>query len=337
MHIPKTMSAIVVSEPGGPDALILDDNYPVPEAAPGQALIKVAAAGLNRADILQRQGKYKVPKNASPLIGLEVSGLIAKATKNFNVGDRVVALCNGGGYADYVAVPEGQILPLPKSYTLTEGAALPETFFTVQQTLFNKAGLGADMNVLIHGGSGGIGATALQMGALAGATMIATVSNDTKSAYAKSMGASHTINYQDEDFVARNLELTGGMGAHIILDVVGGDYLSRNLKALANNGTIIQLAIRAGAKAEISLAHLLGKSATLIGTLLRPVSDAGKAKIAKQLYQNIWPALEDGRMLKPNLKTYLLSDVAAAHAQMDSPDHQGKIVLLSAFGQTTRE
>lgn len=334
MHIPKTMSAIVVPEPGAPEALILDDNYPVPEPAPDQALIKVAAAGLNRADILQRQGKYNPPKNASALIGLEVSGVIAKPSKNFNEGDQVVALCNGGGYAEYAAVPEGQILPLPKNYSLIEGAALPETLFTVQQTLFDKAGLSADINVLIHGGSGGIGGTALQMGSLAGATMFATVSNDAKAAYAKSMGATHTINYKSEDFVARVLELTNGNGADIILDVIGGDYVTRNLKALAENGTIIQLALRAGAKAEISLALLLGKSATLIGTRLRPVSDAVKAQIATQLHQSIWPALEDGRMLKPYLMTFDLADAVAAHTQMDSANHHGKIVFVTPFGAT---
>lgn len=332
MHIPKTMSAIVVTKSGTPQALILDTNYPVPTPKPGEILIKTAAAGVNRADILQRQGKYAVPKNASPLIGLEVSGVVASGGKKFNVGAPVVALCNGGGYADFVSVPEGQVLPLPKSYSLIEGATLPETFFTAQQTLFDKAGLNTGMTALIHGGSGGVGGTALQMGALCGGHMLATVSDDTKAAYAKKMGAEHTINYKTEDFVARTLELTQGKGADIILDVVGGDYLNRNIQALAIGGTIIQLAIQSGAKAEISLARLLGKQATLIGTLLRPVPDTTKASIASNLEQNFWPALDDGRLVKQQLTTFSLEKAAAAHAQMESSNHIGKIVLITRFG-----
>ncbi len=327
------MMAVEISKPGGPEVL-KPAKASIPQPQAGEVLIRVAAAGVNRPDVLQRQGNYPVPPGASPLPGLEVAGVIETPVGlRFSKGDKVVALTNGGGYAEFVAVPEGQVLPLPKGYSFAEGAALPETLFTVQQTMMDKAALGTGQTVLIHGGSGGIGGAAIQLAVLAGAKAFATVSSPEKAAYAKKMGASATIDYNKEDFVARLQDLTNGQGANVILDIVGGAYLNRNLQALARGGTLIQLALLAGAKAEVNLGLVLSKHLTVFGSTLRPRSAAEKAVIARHLFEQVWPALEDGRMHKPDLRIFDLTEAAAAHAAIDGPDHLGKIVLVTQFGQ----
>ncbi len=305
---------------------------PIPLAQKGEALIKVAAAGVNRPDILQRMGLYNPPPNASPILGLEVAGTICElgvGVTGFELNAPVIALTNGGGYAQYVSVPIGQILPLPKNYTMIEGASLPETLFTVQQTLIERAALQQNQTILIHGGGSGIGATAIQLAKLHGAISFATISSDEKATYAKHMGANETINYIKEDFVETIHKLTNGKGVDIILDIVGGDYLDRHLLAIAQGGTIIQLGLLGGAKAEINLAQLLTKHVTLFGSTLRNQSDKTKAKIARNLLQTVWPALNSGQMQRPRIITFPLHKAADAHRAMLSPDHYGKIVLVT--------
>lgn len=329
------MQAVTLSGHGGPDVLTAT-TIATPRPAPGEVLIKIFASGVNGPDISQRQGNYAPPADASPLPGLEVAGTIAALGKNvdqFALGDSVVALCNGGGYAEYVAVPKGQVLPKPENWDWAQAATIPETFFTLQQTLIGRAKLARGSHVLVHGGAGGIGATAIQMCARIGAIPIATVSSDQKAEYAKAMGAAHVINYRTEDFVARTLEITGNMGADIIIDIVGGDYANRNLKAAARGGHILQLAVRQGARAEINLGLVLMKALTISGSTLRPLNALEKAELAHELYRTIWPAIADGTILPPRIRTFALADARKAHEAMEAPDHFGKIVLLTDAGR----
>lgn len=332
MSTSQTMTGIKIAAPGGPEQLTpCTLRRPVP--GPGEMLIKIAAAGLNRPDILQRKGLYPVPEGASPLPGLEVSGIVAGGeTGPFAPGDKVVALVNGGGYAEYVTVPSGQVLPLPRTYDFAAGAALPETLFTVEQTLVDRAGLTAGQTVLIHGGAGGIGGVAIQRARLAGAIPYATVSSTEKATYAARLGAEATIDYKNEDFAEKIRELTDGRGIDIVLDIIGAPYLKQNLRALAQGGTLIALAVLGGPRGEIDLGLVLRKHLTLFGSTLRPRSAAEKAKIAAHLHQKVWPALESGQFAKPGLKTFPLTEAAAAHTAMDAPGHLGKIVLLTPFG-----
>ncbi len=326
----KTMIAVEITSPGPPGVLV-PRRVARPVARSGEVLIKVAAAGVNRPDILQRLGLYPVPKGASPLPGLEVGGTIEEigaGVTRFAAGEPVIALTNGGGYAQYVSVSAGQVLPLPENWSLKEAAALPETIFTVHQTLIERAGLKKGQTVLIHGGAGGIGAAAIQLTRLLGATPFVTVSSREKAAYATSLGAKACIDYVKEDFVARVKELTAGAGPDIILDVVGGDYLERNLQALAPDGTIIQLAMIGGVDARINLGLLLGKRATVFGSTLRAQPDEVKARIARHLYDEVWPALENGAFRKPRIRTFSLENAKDAHEAMQSPGHFGKIVLI---------
>ncbi|VAW15811.1 Quinone oxidoreductase [hydrothermal vent metagenome] len=326
---PKKMTAVEIVSPGPPDVLV-PRQIARPIAHPNEVLIKIGAAGVNRPDILQRLGLYPVPKGASPLPGLEVAGTIEQVGINvsrFKPGEKVVALTNGGGYAEFVSVPAGQVLPLPDNWSMIEGAALPETLFTVQQTLIDRAGLKKGQMVLVHGGASGIGGTAIQLARLKGAIPFVTVSSGKKADYATSLGAKASINYLTEDFVARIKELTAGAGVEIILDIVGGDYLDRNLKAIAIEGTIIQLAMIAGNQASINLALLLARRANLFGSTLRPQPDQIKAQIADHLYQQVWPALKSGDFKKPRIITFELANAKDAHKAMLSPDHFGKIVL----------
>lgn len=329
MTIKDQMQAIEISAPGGPEVLRpIVTATPVP--GPGEVLIAVAAAGVNGPDISQRRGAYPPPADSSPLPGLEVSGVVAalgEGETRFAVGDAVVALCNGGGYAAYVAVPAGQVLPKPANWSHVEAATLPETFFTLQQTLIERAGLAAGQTVLVHGGSGGIGASAIQLCRLFGATSVATVSSAQKAEYARSMGAAHTIDYTSDDFVERIKALTTGRGADIIIDIIGGDYANRNLKACAYGGHVIQLAIRGGTKAEINLGLILMNALTLSGSTLRPQTAATKARFAQALRTKIWPAIEAGNIVPPHIKTFPLENAADAHRAMEAPVHYGKIVL----------
>ncbi len=319
------MLAIHIPSPGGPEVLTPMET-PMPEPKAGEVLIRVAAAGINAPDLGQRRGSYAPPPGASPLPGLEVSGEIE------GTGEKVVALCNGGGYAEYVAVPAGQVLPLPQGWNLVAGAALPETFFTVQQTLVMRAGLEAGMHVLIHGAAGGIGGAAIQISRLYGGDPIAVVSSTEKAEYARSLGATHVIDHSTEDFVARTMEITGNHGADRILDMVGGDYLPRNIAASARGGHIVQVASLDAGKSEISAGAIVMKWLTLSGSTLRPQSSAAKAAIAESLRREVWPALADGRIKPPRIRAVPLAEAARGHRAMEMRENYGKIVLVTAFG-----
>ena len=335
MALPDEMTAIAITAPGGPQVL-QPLAQPLPRLAPDEVLIRVAAAGVNAPDLSQRRGHYDPPPGASPLPGLEVSGLIAARGADvggLDEGQPVVALCNGGGYAEYVAVPAGQVLPLPAGWTLVDGAALPETFFTVQQTLVMRAGLAAGMDVLIHGAAGGIGGTAIQIARLCGARPIAVVSTPEKALYAEGLGAAAVIEHGREDFVARTLELTGGRGADRILDMVGGDNLPRNIEAAARGGHIVLLAAMSGAPSTVSAGKLVFKWLTVSGSTLRPQPPAVKAAIADSLRRSVWPALTDGRIRPPRIRRLPLDAAAAAHAEMEQRAHCGKLLLVTAFGR----
>ncbi|HWJ87021.1 MAG TPA: NAD(P)H-quinone oxidoreductase [Pelagibacterium sp.] len=329
MTIPDYMLAIEITAPGGPDVLQAT-TVPTPHPNPGEVLIAVKAAGVNGPDVAQRKGNYAPPPGASPLPGLEVSGTVVALGEDetrLAIGDEVVALCNGGGYAHYVAVPVGQVLPKPAGWSHIQAATLPETFFTIQQTLVERARLAAGQTVLVHGGSGGIGATAIQMCRLYGAMAIATVSSPEKAAYARQLGAAHTILYPSEDFVERTRALTDGRGADIIVDLIGGSYANRNFEAAAYGGHILQLAIQGGAKAEVNLGLLLMKALTLSGSTLRPQPPATKARLAQGLKSTVWPGIETGTIQPPRIRTFALENAADAHRAMALPDHYGKIVL----------
>ena len=339
MSVPAEMVAVEIAAFGGPE-MLQPVMMPVPEPGPGEVLIRVAAAGLNAPDLGQRRGTYNPPADASPLPGLEVGGAVAAlgaGVSGFAPGDLVVALTNGGGYAEYVAVPAGQALPLPISWSPLAGAALPETFFTVEQTLVMRAGLEAGMHVLIHGGAGGIGGAAIQRAKLAGAIPIAVVSDATKAAYAQSLGAAEIINRKTEDFVARTLSITGGKGAERIVDIVGGDALDRNIRASARFGHIVLVSTQAGPKAEINAGLLMMKQLTLSGSTLRPQTREVKAAIAQSLRTNVWPGLEDGRIRPPRIRAVPLTEAARGHVELERADNYGKLILVTSWGETLRK
>ena len=323
------MRGIVITAPGGPEVLTLQENLPVPTPNPSQVLIAVACAGVNRPDILQRKGLYPPPEGASPLPGLEVAGTIAavgEAVTDWAVGTPVCALLPGGGYAEYVVADAGGLLPVPETLSLTEAAALPETVLTVWANVFEAGGLCAGETLLVHGGSGGIGTTAIQMARLAGATVLATTGTVAKAAAVERLGAT-AINYHQEDFVAATLDHTGGRGADVILDVVGGPYLARNFAAAAVGGRIVQIGLQGGATATVNLGPLLTKHLTLMGSTLRGRSVAEKARLTAAVSTHIWPHVVAGR-LRPVLDQILpLADAAAAHRRMEAGEHLGKIVL----------
>lgn len=336
MSLPADMTAIAISTFGGPEVL-KPTTLPVPRPGAGEVLIRVAAAGLNAPDLGQRRGTYNPPPDASPLPGLEVGGEIAALgpdTRGFRIGDPVVALCNGGGYAEYVVVPAGQVLPLPRGWSMAAGAALPETFFTIEQTLVMRAGVAEGMHVLIHGGAGGIGGAAIQIARLHGAVPIAVVSDATKAAYARSLGAAETIDRTDEDFVARTLSISGGKGADRIVDIVGGDALDRNIRAAARFGHIVIVSTQAGPKAEINASLILMKQLTLSGSTLRPQTRAVKAAIAASLLKTAWPALADGRIVRPRIRWVALADAARGHVELERRDNYGKLILLTPWGES---
>ena len=335
MSIPEQMIAIAIAAPGGPE-MLQPVRQAVPAPKPGEVLIRVAAAGINAPDLGQRRGSYAPPPGASPLPGLEVAGEIAAlgdGTIGFATGDKVVALTNGGGYAEYVSVPAGQVLPLPSGWSPLEGATLPETYFTIEQTLVMRAGLSAGLWVLIHGGAGGIGGTAIQMSRLHGARPIAVVSSTDKADYALSLGAEAVIRHDTEDFVARTMAITAEHGADRIIDMVAGENLERNLAASARFGHIVLLATAGGAKAEINAARLMMKQLTLSGSTLRPQTSEAKAAIAESLRARVWPALEAGRIRKPRIQRFALADAPAAHRALETRSNYGKIVLVTDFGR----
>lgn len=325
------MKAIAIDRPGGPEVLtpIETDR---PYAYEGQVVIKVHAAGINRPDILQRLGVYPAPEGASPLPGLEVAGTIEQVGRGvleFQVGDEVVALCNGGGYAEYVAVPHGQVLPKPNGWSMVEAASLPETLFTIQQTMIDRAGLSNGQTVLIHGGAGGIGAAAIQLAKLKNCFVLATASSEEKLHYIREVGADVAINYLTEDFVEIVKHRTENRGADVIVDIIGADYVDRNIRAAATEGTIVQLANLGGREATITMGLVVAKRLTLFGSTLRAQPDAVKAKIAQHLLRDVWPHLQSGKFFKPRIKSFELDDAASAHQAMDAGDHFGKIILVT--------
>jgi NADPH2:quinone reductase len=325
------MRVVEIRTPGGPEALVPAER-PVPEPAAGEVLIKVAAAGVNRPDVMQRLGRYPPPPGASDIPGLEVSGTIVRASpdvEGWNVGDPVCALVAGGGYAEYCAAPAPQCLPIPRSVSVIEAAGIPETFFTVWTNVFERGRLARGESLLVHGGSSGIGTTAIQLAKARGARVFATAGSARKVAACESLGAERGINYREADFVAVVRDLTGGRGADVILDMVGGDYFPRNLQALAAEGRLVQIATLAGAKSEIALPTIMQKRLTVTGSTLRARSVAEKGAIARALREHVWPLIDAGQVKPVVYRTFPLREAAAAHALMESGEHIGKIILVA--------
>ncbi len=323
------MRAIEISAPGGPEVLCVTQR-PVPVPAANEVLIEVAAAGVNRPDVLQRKGGYPPPPGASDIPGLEVAGTIVVAGAGANewkTGDRVCALVTGGGYAEYVAAPAPQCLPVPRGLTLVEAAGLPETFFTVWVNVFERAGLKGSETLLIQGGSSGIGVTAIQMARAFGHRVFVTAGTAEKCAACEKLGASRAINYRTEDFVAVVKELTGGKGVDVILDMVGGDYVPRELACLADDGRLSLIAFLGGTKATIDMTDILRRRLTITGSTLRARSVEVKGAIAQALRQKVWPLIEAGRIKPVIYRTFRLEEASAAHALMESSAHVGKIIL----------
>jgi putative PIG3 family NAD(P)H quinone oxidoreductase len=331
MPLPQTMSAVTVPAPGGPEVLT-PAELPLPEPGPGEVLIRVAAAGVNAPDLAQRAGHYPPPPGASPLLGLEVAGEIAVAAGNWRVGDRVAALANGGGYAEYAAVPAGQVLPVPAGWDMVDAAALPETWFTVTQGLVMRAGLEPGMSVLVTGAAGGIGGAAIQICRILGAEPIALVSSDEKAAYVRGLGASAVIRHDREDVVARARELTGGKGVDRVLDMVGGPATARHVEALAPFGHLVLVATLGGRNADLPLGTFMANHLTLSASRLRPQTSKTKAAIATHLRRHLWPALADPALLRPRIRRLALTDAATAHRAQAERSHYGKIVLVTEFG-----
>ena len=314
---------------GGPEVLV-SAQTDQPVAQPGEVLIKVAFAGVNRPDCSQRSGRYPPPKGASPIMGLEVSGQIealGEGVRGWSVGDRVCALCNGGGYAEFVAVPATQVLPVPQGMGLLQAAALPENYFTVWVNLFLRGHLKAGETLLVHGGSSGIGLTAIQLAKAFGASVFSTAGSDEKNQACLKAGADAVINYKSQDFVAETLLLTEGKGVDMVLDMVGGDYVERNLKALAVEGRLIQIAFLQGAKVHMDLTSLMVKRIAYTGSTLRPRSNEDKAQIAHALKEHVWPLLCQGKVWPVIYRVFNMEDAALAHGLMESSVHIGKIML----------
>lgn len=322
----KTMCAVEITAAGGPDVLQLTDR-PMPVASQGQVVIKVAYAGVNRPDALQRAGLYAPPKGASDLPGLECSGeviALGDGVTDWALGDEVCALLPGGGYAEFVATPAAHCLPVPDGMEMRAAACLPETFFTVWSNVFMRGGLQAGERFLVHGGSSGIGTTAIQLARAFGARVFTTAGSDEKCAACVALGAEVAINYRDVDFVD---VMKGVGGADVILDMVGGDYIARNLRSLAEDGRLVQIAFLQGPKAEVNFAPMMMKRQTITGSTLRPQSDLAKARIADQLRANVWPLLDAGKVGPVMDREFALADASLAHARMESSAHIGKIVL----------
>ena len=328
--LPATMTAIEITEPGGPEVLKPAER-PMPMPGAGEVLIKVAAAGVNRPDVMQRQGNYPPPAGASDIPGLEIAGTVAAVGLGVNYtkpGDAVCALVTGGGYATYCVAPEPQCLPVPKNLSMAEAAALPETFFTVWTNLFERGQLKAGETVLIHGGTSGIGTTAIQLAKALGAHQIfATAGSRDKCHAAEKLGATRGIDYKHEDFVKLVKEATGGRGVDVILDMVGGDYIQRNINALAVEGRIVCIAFLKGSQAEINLMPLMLKRGTLTGSTLRARTVEQKGAIAAPLRRVVWPLLDQGKVKPQIYRSFPLAQAAEAHRLMETSEHIGKIVL----------
>lgn len=327
--IPETMTAIEIKEFGGPENLV-PTTRPVPTVGHEDVLVKVAAAGVNRPDVLQRVGGYAPPPGASDIPGLEISGTVAavgEGVTKYKVGDQLCALVSGGGYAEYCLAPEAQCLNIPSGFDLVQAAALPETFFTVWTNVFDRGHLTGGETFLVHGGASGIGTTAIQLAKAFGARVFTTASTDEKCRAVEKLGAERGINYRTEDYVEIVKELTEGRGIDLILDMVGGDYIQRNISALAVEGRLVYIAFLGGAVAEVNFAHMMMKRLTITGSTLRPQSVQAKAEIGSRLEKKVWPLLSAGTIKPVMDSVFPLTEAAAAHRRIDDSSHIGKIVL----------
>ena len=327
--IPTTMTGIALNGKGGPEVL-QPASMPVPTPGPGQLLVKVAAAGVNRPDVQQRMGAYPPPPGHSPLPGLEIAGEVAAVGPNvarWKIGDKVCALVNGGGYAEYCLAEDVQALPIPKGLSMAEAGGVPETYFTVWNNVFERGALEAGDWFLIHGGTSGIGTTAIQLAKAFGARVIATAGSADKCQVCRDLGADHAVNYKTDDFVAVVKDVTGGHGIDVTLDMVGGDYTERNIAAAAEDGRIVQIATLAGPMSTITLPRLMMKRLTLTGSTLRPRTRDVKARFARALEKKVWPLFDAGRIKIVMDSTFPLADAAGAHRRMETSQHVGKIVL----------
>ncbi|EJW12933.1 Quinone oxidoreductase [Rhodovulum sp. PH10] len=329
--IPPTMTAIAIRAPGGPEVLVPEER-PVPTPGRGEILVKVEAAGVNRPDVMQRKGLYPPPPGASDIPGLEIAGTVVATgpdSTRWTRGDRVMALVSGGGYADYCIADETHALPIPPDLAPTEAAAVPETAFTVWHNVFERGGLQRGETLLVHGGSSGIGTMAIQLAKAFGATVIVTAGSEEKCEACRRLGADVAVNYRTEDFVAAVKQATGGAGANVILDMVGGDYIARNWSAAAVEGRIVQIAFQASPKATVDFSRVMLKRLHHTGSTLRSRAAADKAAIARAVERQVWPLIAAGRVRPVMDRTYPLAEAAAAHARMESSLHIGKIVLTA--------
>jgi len=327
--LPERMRAVEISSPGGPEVLKPVERD-VPRPRPGEILVKLAAAGVNRPDILQRMGQYAVPPDASDLPGLEIAGTVValgSGVTRWKAGDAVCALAHGGGYAEYCVVPEVQALPVPKGLSMVEAASLPETFFTVYSNVFDRGGLKPGESFLVQGGSSGIGVTAIQMVSAMGNRVFATAGSDEKCAACVRLGAEKAFNYRTADWAAELKEATGGKGVNVILDMVGGDYVPKELKILANDGRLVMIAFLRGSKTEIDLNEVMRKRLQITGSTLRPRDVEFKGQVATSLRERIWPLVEAGKIKPVVYKTFPLAEASEAHRLMETSQHIGKIVL----------
>ncbi|TRW92241.1 NAD(P)H-quinone oxidoreductase [Paracoccus sp. M683] len=329
------MTCIAITEPGPPTVLVPEQRA-IPRPSPGEVVIRVAAAGVNYPDVLQRQGRYAVPPDASDLPGLEVAGTVAaigRDVRNLKIGDAVCALTHGGGYAEYCRAPIEQCLPIPADITMSEAATLPEVYFTIWFNLAIQGDLLNARRLLVHGGSGGIGSAAIQLASALGIEVFTTASSEKDCAFCRALGASVAINYREEDFVTVVMEKTDGQGVDLILDIVGGDYIQRNIDCLAQKGRLVNLYYLQGSKVAVDMMPVLVKNLVLTGSLLRPQPLAVKAAIGAGLVDKVWPLFESGKIKPVVNERFPLEDAAEAHALMEDRKHSGKIVLETAYGR----
>jgi putative PIG3 family NAD(P)H quinone oxidoreductase len=334
--LPTQMTALAISAPGGPEVLV-PEQRPCPRPQAGEILVKVAAAGVNRPDVMQRQGLYPPPPGAPDIPGLELAGTVVERgadADRFTLGDAVCALVAGGGYAEYAVVHETNALSVPKPLSMIEAAAIPETFFTVWHNVFERGALKRGETVLVHGGSSGIGTTAIQLAKAFGARVIVTAGSAVKCQRCRELGADYAVNYRTEDFVAAAKAATGGKGVELILDMVGGDYIERNYEAAAVEGRIVQIAFQGGPRANVDFRRIMLKRLTHTGSTLRSRPLAEKAAFARALEREVWPLITAGKVKPVIDRTFPLAQAAAAHALMESGSHIGKIVLTVQSGAT---
>jgi NADPH:quinone reductase len=330
VSLPTTMIGIAIERPGGPEVLV-PREMALPVAAPGEVLVRVVAAGVNRPDVLQRTGNYDPPPGASLVPGLEVAGTVVAlgaGVADRAVGDRVCALLAGGGYAEYAAVPSAQCLPIPRGLNDVDAAAIPETFFTVWTNIFDRGRLTPGETLLVHGGASGIGTTTIQLASALGSRVFATAGGAAKCRACEALGAERCIDYRTEDFVAVIKAATAGAGVDVVADIVGGDYVARNLELLRLDGRLVQIGMLGGVQAQVKFGPILQKRLWVTGSTLRPRSIAEKGELARAVYEHVWPLLEAGRVKPVIDRTFPLVQAADAHRRMESSEHVGKIVLV---------